>query len=131
MLIGEHWGKNHAQGTVQAFIRRFRGALRHVRHLVRGDLPPREFEQARLDPLASSDMVHVIDIHDLHSVAQAFVVGVVLRDVFERREASGRSAGTVYIVLDELNKYAPAEGESPIKETLLDIAERGRSLGVI
>jgi hypothetical protein len=34
-------------------------------------------------------------------------------------------------VLDELNKYAPREGTSPIKELLLDIAERGRSLGVI
>jgi len=131
MLLGEHWGRNHAQGTIQAFIRRFRGALKHVRHLVRGDLPARELEKARLDPLASSDMVHVIDIHDLHSVAQAFVVGVVLRDVFEQREAAGRSPGTVYVVLDELNKYAPAQEESPIKETLLDIAERGRSLGVI
>ena len=131
MLLGEHWGRHHAQGTVQAFIRRLRGALRHVRHLVRGDLPPRELERARLDPLASSDMVHVIDIHDLHSVAQAFVVGVVLRDVFDQREAAARSPGTVYVVLDELNKYAPAQEESPIKETLLDIAERGRSLGVI
>ena len=35
------------------------------------------------------------------------------------------------VVLDELNKYAPREGTSPIKEILLDIAERGRSLGVI
>jgi DNA helicase HerA-like ATPase len=34
-------------------------------------------------------------------------------------------------VLDELNKYAPREGHSPIKEVVLDIAERGRSLGVI
>jgi DNA helicase HerA-like ATPase len=30
-----------------------------------------------------------------------------------------------------LNKYAPREGASPIKELLLDIAERGRSLGII
>jgi hypothetical protein len=34
-------------------------------------------------------------------------------------------------MLDELNKYAPREGRSPIKEVLLDIAERGRSLGII
>jgi DNA helicase HerA-like ATPase len=34
-------------------------------------------------------------------------------------------------VLDELNKYAPREGSSPIKEILLDVAERGRSLGII
>lgn len=131
MLEGERWVMNHQSGTVQAFIRRFRGALKHVRHLVRGDLPDQVFDEARLDPLSSSDMVHVIDIHDLHSVAQAFVVGVVLRDVFGQKEASGREDGTVYIVLDELNKYAPAQEESPIKETLLDIAERGRSLGVI
>ena len=34
-------------------------------------------------------------------------------------------------MLDELNKYAPREGSSPIKEILLDVAERGRSLGII
>jgi DNA helicase HerA-like ATPase len=33
-------------------------------------------------------------------------------------------------VLDELNKYAPRDGWSPIRDVLLDIAERGRSLGV-
>jgi DNA helicase HerA-like ATPase len=37
----------------------------------------------------------------------------------------------VFLVLDELNKYAPREGWSPIKEVILDIAERGRSLGVV
>jgi hypothetical protein len=35
------------------------------------------------------------------------------------------------VVLDELNKYAPREGRSPIQDILLDIAERGRSLSVI
>src|SRR5439155_1033923 len=34
-------------------------------------------------------------------------------------------------VLDELNKYAPRDGDSPIKEILLDIAERGRSMGIV
>ena len=36
----------------------------------------------------------------------------------------------MFVVLDELNKYAPREGWSPIHDVLLDIAERGRSLGV-
>ncbi len=36
-----------------------------------------------------------------------------------------------FILLDELNKYAPKGGDSPIKEILVDIAARGRSLGVI
>ena len=34
-------------------------------------------------------------------------------------------------MLDELNKYAPRDGDSPIKEILLDIAERGRSMGIV
>lgn len=59
-----------------------------------------------------------------------FVVGSLLKDLFERKER-GQYRGRVFIVLDELNKYAPREEESPIKDVLLDIAERGRSLGVI
>jgi DNA helicase HerA-like ATPase len=35
------------------------------------------------------------------------------------------------IVLDEMNKYAPREGTSPLKDMLIDIAQRGRSLGVL
>jgi hypothetical protein len=33
------------------------------------------------------------------------------------------------VVLNELNKYAPHEGSNSIRDVLLDIAERGRSLG--
>ena len=47
-----------------------------------------------------------------------------------RKEAAGPGS-LLFVMLDELNKYAPREGSSPIKEVLLDIAERGRSLGII
>ena len=47
-----------------------------------------------------------------------------------RKEAQGTSRPLVFVVLDEMNKYAPREGWSPIRDVLLDIAERGRSLGV-
>ncbi|GAA3314701.1 MULTISPECIES: ATP-binding protein [Nonomuraea] len=59
------------------------------------------------------------------------MVGVVLRGEFARKESSGTARPLLFVVLDELNKYAPREGDSPIKEILLDVAERGRSLGVI
>jgi DNA helicase HerA-like ATPase len=75
--------------------------------------------------------VSVIDIHNLHDRAQRFVVGVVLKRMFEDKEKRGAREPLVFVVLDELNKYAPREGWSPIKEILLDIAERGRSLGVV
>jgi DNA helicase HerA-like ATPase len=46
------------------------------------------------------------------------------------KERSG-AGGLLFTMIDELNKYAPREGNSPIKDLLLDIAERGRSLGII
>jgi DNA helicase HerA-like ATPase len=75
--------------------------------------------------------VTVVDIHNLNDRAKRFVVGVTIRKAFEEKERQGQSEELLFLVLDELNKYAPREGSSPIKEILLDVAERGRSLGVI
>ena len=75
--------------------------------------------------------VTVVDLHNLNDRAKRFVVGVILRQAFERKERSGQARPLQFVVLDELNKYAPREGSSPIKELLLDVAERGRSLGII
>jgi hypothetical protein len=58
------------------------------------------------------------------------VVGVVLAAETARKEEAG-PGGLLFTMIDELNKYAPREGSSPIKDVLLDIAERGRSLGII
>jgi len=58
------------------------------------------------------------------------VVASVLSSVWEQHENS-TAAGRTFVVLDELNKYAPRSGGSPIKSLLVDIAARGRSLGVI
>ena len=73
----------------------------------------------------------VVDLHNLNDRAKRFVVGVTLRRAFEDKERFGQSEELLMVVLDELNKYAPRDGGSPIKETLLDVAERGRSLGII
>ncbi len=78
-----------------------------------------------------ASQLNVIDIHSLHDRAKRFVVGVVLKQLLEEKDAHGARQPLVFVVLDELNKYAPRDGWSPIKEVVLDIAERGRSLGVI
>ncbi len=124
------WTANQAKATREALVRRLRGASKHLRALVRGDLSAGEVKRSRLELLDSPEQVHVVDIHTLAPLAQMFVVGVLLRGVFEAQE-SRNSRGQIFVVLDELNKYAPAEGDSPIKNVLLDIAERGRSLGII
>ncbi|MEU6725757.1 ATP-binding protein [Nonomuraea wenchangensis] len=114
-------------GTVNAFLRRLRSAVRPLSPIVRGDLP-----FYRSHSVSTSDaQVSIVDLHNLPERAQRFVVGVVLRGEFHRKESSGSAKPLLFVVLDELNKYAPREGDSPIKEILLDVAERGRSLGVI
>ncbi len=94
--------------------------MQRVGHLVSG-----EAEVVRLD-----EPVTVVDVHSLHDDAQRFVVGALLSQVFEEKQGQGREP-LRFVVLDELNKYAPREGTSPIKEVLVDIAARGRSLGVL
>jgi DNA helicase HerA-like ATPase len=74
--------------------------------------------------------ITVVDIHKLHEAAQRFVVGALLNEMFESKQGTGREP-LRFVLLDELNKYAPRAGHSPIKELLVDIAERGRSLGVL
>jgi len=113
-------------GTVNAFLRRLRSSVRALTPLLRGDLP-----QTPGRRISTADhQVTVVDLHNLPERAQRFVVGVVLAAETARKEAAGPQ-GLLFTMLDELNKYAPREGSSPIKEVLLDIAERGRSLGII
>ena len=125
---GDQWGgRAIGAGTINAFLRRLHGSRTHMRHLIRADIPKPDahkvdFERAQ---------VTVVDMHNLNDRAKRFVVGVVLGQAFRRKERSGQARPLQFVVLDELNKYAPREGSSPIKEILLDVAERGRSLGII
>ena len=117
-----------AAGTQDAFLRRLGAAAEAVGHLIRRTDSEEEERRHRIDWRAQQ--VNVIDINKLPDRAKRFVVGVVLKQLMEEKE-SGQRQPLVFTVLDELNKYAPREGWSPIKEIVLDIAERGRSLGVI
>ena len=120
-------GASIGGGTINAFIRRLHGSRRYVEHLIRADITDPDKHRIDFDRA----QVTVVDLHNLNDRAKRFVVGVVLRKAFERKERSGQSRPLQFVVLDELNKYAPREGSSPIKEILLDVAERGRSLGII
>ncbi len=128
--LAERWARGNAAapGTVAAFERRLHAAARHVGHLIRGKEVGRR-EEHRLDWKRSQ--LSVVDIHALHDRAKRFVVGAVLKRMFEEKESLGTARPLVFVMLDELNKYAPREGRGPIKEILLDISERGRSLGIV
>ena len=123
----DSWAPLAAAGTRSAFLRRLEAASYRVGHLIRSKIEREEthridWKRARMT---------VVDIHNLHDRAKRFVIGVVLKRMFEEKESVGTARPLVFVVLDELNKYAPRDGWSPIKDVILDMAERGRSLGVI
>ena len=119
-------GRAIGTGTINAFVRRLHEAVRPLERPIRADVPHPEKHQVGFDR-----QITVVDLHNLNDRAKRFVVGVVSRRAFELKERSGQARPLQFVLLDELNKYAPREGSSPIKEILLDVAERGRSLGIV
>jgi DNA helicase HerA-like ATPase len=83
--------------------------------------------------------VRVIDIAKLPEDKQAFVFGDVVRTIYNLKlgEYDGEDGveppSKIIIFIDELNKYASKDipKSSPILHEILDITERGRSLGVV
>ncbi len=117
----ENWTASTQRGTVQAFMRRLFSTRRRVGHLISSGVGAIDLNRSR---------VSVVDISRLHQSAQRFVVGALLDEIWDSKQGSGREP-LRFVVLDELNKYAPRGEFSPLKELLVDIAERGRALGVI
>jgi hypothetical protein len=117
------WTAKVQPGTVSAFLRRLHAASARLGHLVRAG------DSRRIDRGAAT--VTVVAIQTLHEQAQRFVVGALLKEAFREKEETGQRLPLSIVVLDELNKYAPREGTGPLKDMLIDIAQRGRSLGVL
>ncbi len=119
----QRWTGRVQAGTISAFTRRLHAAEHRLGTLVRAG------ESRRID--RSKAQVTVVGIQSLHELGQRFVVGALLAETFSEKERTGQRLPLSVVVLDELNKYAPREGHSPIKDMLVDIAQRGRSLGVL
>lgn len=117
------WTGRVQAGTVSAFMRRLHASVLRLGHLIQAG------DSRRIDRAAAQ--VTVVGIQSLHDLGQRFVVGALLAEAFAEKEGTGQRFPLSVVVLDELNKYAPREGQSPIKDMLIDIAQRGRSLGVL
>ena len=93
-----------------------------------------ELSQEIANNLRSGEVM-VIDIARLDENSQSFVFGSVARAIYDLKLGASRDdiPDKVIIFVDELNKYASTDVPkgSPILKQILDIAERGRSLGII
>lgn len=136
----KHWKGMFATTSMGMF-------RRHLRRIVRtrqtGIFPE---SRAGDEALLSEELTniqggstYVVDIAKLADDEQTLVFGDILRTIYaikseavEGRTEQSAIPEKVIIFVDELNKYAPGGGkESPITQQVLDVAERGRSLGVI
>ncbi|MEA2077308.1 MAG: ATP-binding protein [Candidatus Marinimicrobia bacterium] len=83
--------------------------------------------------------IHVVDIAKLDENLQSFVFGDVIRSIYNLKlgQVPGveedRIPSRIVVFIDELNKYAGTDlpKNSPILRQIIDITERGRSLGIV
>ena len=123
----ESWRTHHV-----ATIRKVRNRLSNISTRCAGlvtddgavsDLPFGTFEDRT---------VYVIDVAGSEEDAQDLIFARVvtkLRELLEKRQLG---VDHVIVFVDELNKYAPNDGQDTyVRKMLLDISERGRYLGLV
>src|SRR3954471_7757090 len=123
----EVWKTHHV-----ATIRKVRNRLSNISTRSKGlvtddgvsnDLPWGKFEDRS---------VHVLDVAGLDPLAQDLVFARVVSKLREHLERRDLGVDHVVVFVDELNKYAPADGpETYVRKMLLDLSERGRYLGLV
>ena len=76
--------------------------------------------------------ITVVDVAGVDPLAQDLVFTRVVSKLREHLERRDLGVDHVIVFVDELNKYAPADGpETYVKKMLLDLSERGRYLGLV
>lgn len=124
---GDTWRTHHA-----ATIRKVRNRLSNLSTRCAGlvtddgvvsDLPFGDFQDRT---------VYVIDVANVEEDAQDLVFARAVSKLREHLERRDLGVDHVIVFVDELNKYAPNDGpDTYVKKMLLDIAERGRYLGLV
>jgi len=124
---GEVWKTHHI-----ATIRKIRNRLGNISTRSKGlvtddgevnDLPWGGFEDRGL---------YVVDVAGIDPLAQDLVFARIVSKLREHLERRDLGVEHVVVFVDELNKYAPADGpDTYVRKMLLDISERGRYLGLV
>ena len=76
--------------------------------------------------------VYVVDVATLEEDAQDLIFARIVSKLREHLERRDLGVNHVVVFVDELNKYAPGDApDTYVRKMLLDIAERGRYLGLV
>jgi hypothetical protein len=76
--------------------------------------------------------VLVVDVANLEEDAQDLIFARIISTLREQLERGTLGVKQVVVFVDELNRYAAADGpDTYVRRMLLDVAERGRYLGLV
>ena len=120
--------KTHHYATIRKVYNRLSNLSTRYQGLIspdefRSDLPWGSFEDRT---------VYVVDVANIDPQAQDLVFTRIVSQLRQCLEKNNLGVKHVIVVVDELNKYAPSDGQDTyLRQTLLDISERGRYLGLV
>jgi hypothetical protein len=123
----ESWRTHHV-----ATIRKVRNRLSNISTRCRG-LVTDDAQASDLPWGSFADRtVYVVDVAQQEDDAQDLIFARVVSQLREHLERRALGVDHVVVFVDELNKYAPSDGpDTYVRKMLLDIAERGRYLGLV
>ena len=124
---GEIW-KTHHVATIRKIRNRLGNISTRSKGLVTDDGEVNDLPWGAFDDRG----VYVVDVAGLDPLAQDLVFARIVSTLREHLERRDLGVDHVVVFVDELNKYAPADGpDTYVRTMLLDIAERGRYLGLV
>jgi hypothetical protein len=126
---GDTWNGHH-----KATIRKAQNRFKSVREKLGGLLAEGAVNYGtcpRHEDRFFTNELRVIDISACNTVAQELIVSSTINKIWKLAEANDLGVDKLIIFVDELNKYAPAGGDGGVRDTLVDIAARGRHLNVV
>lgn len=129
-VSGEDTWHGHHKATIRKAQNRFRGLKDKLGGLLADgavDYGSSRQVDAEFDP----SELRVMDISACNTTAQELIVSSTINRVWKMAEQSKMGVDKLIVFVDELNKYAPSGGEGGLRDTLVDIAARGRHLNVV
>jgi hypothetical protein len=124
---GDTW-RTHHLATMRKVRNRLSNISTRCKGLVADDGPSHDLPWGAFEDRA----IYVVDVANVDPLGQDLVFARCVSKLREHLERRDLGVEAVVVFVDELNKYAPADGpETYVKKMLLDISERGRYLGLV
>ncbi len=120
--------RTHHIATMRKVRNRLSNISTRCKGLVTDDGPSNDLPWGDFEDRA----VYVIDLANVDPLGQDLVFARAVSKLREHLERRDLGVDAVVVFVDELNKYAPADGpDTYVRKMLLDISERGRYLGLV